>query len=65
MTIQYGASIRSIRDEKLVGVVVGYGMLQWGPEDKPTAVYLVKVREGSTSLGPACVVMDAEMTVEA
>lgn len=61
--------VRSKRDKKIAGTVIGYGTLQW-PEPKedhdqaPVLVYLVQVdKRGSSSLQPAIAVLSAEQTV--
>lgn len=62
-----GTKVRSRRSEKLVGEIVGYGALQWpsganmsGDGGIMQLVYLVQVADGSSSLGPACLVFRAD-----
>lgn len=74
MTFPVGTHVRSKRTDKIHGIVVGYGALSWPtPSDPDTTsgdggivhpVYLVQVREASTSLGPACAVLRADMVEE-
>ena len=67
----YGSSVRSWRNG-VVGVVVGFGTLQWPWPDgdtiegdtTPQLVYLVKLKDGSSSLGPACAVFRADQVTE-
>jgi hypothetical protein len=67
--IPVGTKVKSLRSDKQLGTVVGYGMLEWpatieGPsgDDGPQAVYLVKCAIGSSTLGPACIVMRVDQT---
>ena len=66
-TFRYGEKVRSLRDDKIVGNVVGFGSLVWpptpgGPGDMgPQDVVLVQTAQASSSLGPACVVLRADM----
>lgn len=64
--------VRSRRDPKIIGPVIGYGVLRW-PEtpgngisfdDQPVVVYLVQVATASSSLGPACAVLRVDMADE-
>lgn len=69
----YGMKVRSIRDPKLVGHVVGYGSVTWPTNDPdmngdagiPQPCLLVQVARGSSGLGPACAVWRADLCVEA
>lgn len=66
MTVyRIGDVVQSTMDKKITGTVVGYGEIIW-PYDVdlqgdtngiPVKVLLVKVSEGSSSLGPACRVL--------
>lgn len=65
--IRYGTTVRSLRNG-VKGTVVGFGSLTWptssnmsGDGGEPQFVYLVQVAEGSSSLGPACIPMRADM----
>lgn len=57
---QVGEEVQSLRDQNLHGKVVGVGYLTWPASDQvegdgePQLVYLVKVANGSSSLGVAC-----------
>ncbi len=74
MNFRYGDRVRStigrIAGESIRGTVVGFGTLTWPWSDNqngdelPQAVYLVRVAEGSSSLGPACVPMRADRVEE-
>lgn len=74
MSIEHGKRVRSIRDMKIKGTVVGYGSIMWlsGVKDGNTiddkavhAVYLVRPDNmiGSMNGGPTVLVMRADMTV--
>jgi hypothetical protein len=61
--------VKSLRDEKIAGPIIGFGTLFWerkaeGPfdtDDLPVLVYLVQINEkGSSSLGPAVAVLRAD-----
>ncbi len=69
--ISMGTVIRSKRTDKIVGPVVGFGTIMWPSNDpdlagdsRPRLVYLVKVARGSSSLGPACATLRADMVEE-
>jgi hypothetical protein len=62
--------VRSKRDAKIQGTVIGYGTLQWTSEksvdedEAPSLVYLVQIKEeGSSGLGPAVAVLRADQTL--
>jgi hypothetical protein len=66
---EIGSYIRSLRNPKLMGQVVGFGSLRWYTDNEDASsndedmqmVYIVKVREASSSLGPATAVFRADM----
>lgn len=67
MPIKVGEDVQSTMAPDLAGTVVGYGSLRWtvnidgaGGDPEAVPVYLVMIRAGSSSLGPACVVMRAD-----
>jgi hypothetical protein len=66
-----GTKVRSTMSDKIQGVIVGYGFLQWDEgrrksEDSPyddkgiVHVYLLQVAVGSSSLGPAVAVVQSD-----
>lgn len=67
-----GQVVKSRRDASLTGVIVGLGVLSWPASDsdsplrslEPQPVYLVRVRGGSSSLGPACAVLQHDQVEE-
>ena len=67
-----GMRIRSTYDRNLEGPIVGYGVLEW-PRDPdgtpntlgPRGVYLIQVAIGSSSLGPACRVVQMDHAIDA
>jgi hypothetical protein len=68
--IPMGAIVRSSMGQNVQGKVVGYGIIQWPSspdiwgDGVPQVVYLVQTEIGSSSLGPACVVMREDRTME-
>lgn len=53
--------VKSLRDEKIVGPIIGYGTIYWDQDTQPVLVYLVQSRaEGSSPLGPAIAVLRAD-----
>lgn len=66
---ELGDHVRSRRDEKLSGVVIGFGTIQWEDNDEVWLVYLVQIdgRENNTYTtgkpGPAVAVLQANQTV--
>ena len=78
MPIEHGKRVRSLRDMKIKGTVVGYGAIPWPPRDPDSgpdygmspgdltlhAVYLVKPDNmiGSMNGGPIVLVMRVDMT---
>lgn len=64
---QFGDMIESSRDNRIHGMVIGYGTIQ-RPGDTlddniPQLVYLVQVRkEGSSTHGPAIAALRADIT---
>lgn len=65
--LKLGTLVRSKRDNRLRGRIVGYGSLQWpssqnfNGDPNPVVVYLVKVAAGSNMACNSCVVMRTDM----
>jgi hypothetical protein len=60
--------VRSLRDQSICGPIIGFGTIIWsdkeGEDEKPQLVYLIQTREeGSSGLGPAVAVLQADQTV--
>lgn len=68
--IPIGRYVISSRNYHLCGIVVGYGAIEWpkseglNGDDNPQVVYLVKIGQGSSSLGPACAIFRADQIEE-
>lgn len=74
MSIEHGKRVRSIRDMKICGTVVGFGTIMWpadsDPEgssgdQRPVPVYMVKPDNmvGSMANGPTVLVLRVDMVV--
>lgn len=56
-------TVRSLRDAKIWGLVVGHGVIRWPDDDKTYPVYLVQTDDrGSSSLTPAVTVLRQDLT---
>lgn len=65
-----GTTVRSLRDTRITGQIVGYGSLTWPQnselhgDDEQKPVYLVQVAYGSSSLCRACIVLRVDQVEE-
>ena len=68
--IALGKRVKSTMSRDCEGYIVGYGILEWPDsedlhgDERPQAVYLVRIKDGSSALGPACITMRTDRVYE-